>query len=141
MLALYPDPNSGTPNVLSNNLAQIYSAPDNYRKYVVRFDQKIGDKDTLSGFWTGWKTDSSYPVATERLYFRAPGYPAFLAMATLGHPGSDARAAAESANSAPEMMRLVKIRRLIAHAVSLDGVPLSMQSGGSAIAERRGRRG
>ena len=27
-----------------------------------------------------------YPVATESLYFRAPGYPYFLAGATLGHP-------------------------------------------------------
>jgi hypothetical protein len=27
-----------------------------------------------------------YPLATEPFYFRAPGYPAFLAAATLGHP-------------------------------------------------------
>lgn len=28
-----------------------------------------------------------YPIATERLYFRAPGYPYFLAAVTLGNPG------------------------------------------------------
>jgi 4-amino-4-deoxy-L-arabinose transferase-like glycosyltransferase len=42
----------------------------------------------------------SYPLATERLYFRAPGYPVFLTLATLGHPGASwAPAAAKAANA------------------------------------------
>jgi hypothetical protein len=33
-----------------------------------------------------------YPLSTEPFYFRAPGYPFFLGLATLGHPESVARA-------------------------------------------------
>lgn len=70
--------------------------------------------------WSGWTTigfgdapayrfaatelvrTGRYPIATEEFYFRAPGYPVFLAAITLGHP--DAAAAVPAAKSANALL-------------------------------------
>src|SRR5580765_3238376 len=69
----------------------------------------------------------SYPVATERLYFRAPGYPVFLAMATLGHPGSSERAVviAKAANALLGALAVLVIAALSAKLFRRRGIAVA----------------
>jgi len=68
----------------------------------------------------------SYPVATERLYFRAPGYSVFLTLATLGHPGSSfAPAAAKAANAILGALAAVLIAAISARLFRRRGIAVA----------------